>query len=97
VHERARIYRDADVRGARIRRIKEDEVARSNFVRVDAPALVELPGDRTGQLDTGLAEHIANEPAAVESRPRFLAAEPIRGAEKGQGIVKHLVHASVVP
>src|SRR5574343_2046775 len=83
---------DADVRQRAIQRIEEDQVAGSQLVAGNRPAVSGDVGSAAGHLDAGCpAVDIADHAAATQPGLRVLAAETVAGVEQAHGIHDHLV------
>ena len=82
---------DADVRRAWAHGLEEDEIARLHLVTVNWPSYLELRLDLAGELLSVLGKHVADEPAAVETRgigpsvPVWDATEGERGCDEQRG------------
>ena len=84
MHERVGVNRDANVRGPRLRRVEENQIAGPQIVSLYRQAHGELLGDRSRNLNPFPPEHVPDEAAAIEAGLRILTTQPVRRSAESQ-------------
>jgi hypothetical protein len=89
VHERFSVDRNPHMRRAWVRRVEEDEIAGPDLTPSHRLPDLELFHDRSRHIQSGEAEHVPHEAAAVEPRHGDLASQPVGRPAQRKGVLDH--------